>query len=564
MLDTVLQIGKTFRNSPDGLKYHRYIFSLTDKQKEKVVFYTLPVLKDYSFDFENCSQISDENLKQKLFFIKFKTSDYDTAIKYVFGDIYYGLDKNRKEYGNYGISKDSIKKGMKYIKNTKNEVLLAFINSFIKNKDNIHNLLQSSTTVFLHFDFGGKHWYETDAFSEINKIMINNFTEVIDRKGLVFKSMLYRTLCSGDEKNDRQFPSFTNRNKYKSRLFNTEDIKNLFYGINYTEKPAITPYNFHINRAPEKIKIVILPKDRDEQLTAKDYEDFSATREDVIKASYELKDNDWLFSPLLNNVVNSVIAFDVIFVKEGARTQNDILEICGIEKSYIKDLNDRINKIRHNFEQRFNRQFFIADSFLNIFDDKTKALKRYQNYLYKTLPKIYIGNYYNDQNLLDATIEKIELLVRNQGSQKSYSANYKTNELIQDFRFLTKIQNTLIEGENLMKILESQSYKLGLSLGIMARPFASWREDCPIKSFEKNYVGNLTRRIASLNDLLKLKVDIEQKLIMHEKTYPDIKEASLTLAEGVKSFKGRYDKNECAFGFFESYFTFSKKNENNS
>jgi hypothetical protein len=98
----------------------------------------------------------------------------------------------------------------------------------------------------------------------------------------------------------------------------------------------------------------------------------------------------------------------------------------------------------------------------------------------------------------------------------------------------------------------------------MARPFASWREDCPIKSFEKNYVGNLTRRIASLNDLLKLKVDIEQKLIMHEKTYPDIKEASLTLAEGVKSFKGRYDKNECAFGFFESYFTFSKKNENNS
>lgn len=330
--------------------------------------------------------------------------------------------------------------------------------------------------------------------------------------------MLYRTLCSGDEKNDRQFPLFTNGNKYKSKLFNAEEIKNLFYGINYTEKPAITPYNFHINKkASEKIKIVILPKDKDDRLTAKDYEDFSVTREEVIKASYELKDNDWLFSPLLNNVKESVIAFDVIFVKEGARTENDILEISGIEKSYIKELNNRINKISRNFEQRFNRQFFIADSFLNIFDDKTKALKKYQNHLYKTLPKIYSGNYYNDQNLLNATIEKIEFSVRNQDNPKSYSANYKANQLIQDFSFLTTIQNTPTEGENLMKILESPSYKLGLSLGKMAVPLKY-----EIKSFEKNYAGNLTRRIASLDDLIKFKDDIDQKLIMHDKTYPDI------------------------------------------
>ena len=110
-----------------------------------------------------------------------------------------------------------------------------------------------------------------------------------------------------------------------------------------------------------------------------------------------------------------------------------------------------------------------------------------------------------------------------------------------------------------MNILESPSYKLGLSLGKMAIPLKK-----EIKSFEKNYVGNLTRRIASIEDLIRLKTDIEQKLIMHEKTYPDIKEASLTLANDVKIFNGRYDKNECAFGFFESYFTYKKNNDGNS
>lgn len=560
MLDTVLQIGKTFRSSPDGFKYHRYIFSLNEKEKEKAAFYSIPVLEDYSFDLNDCTPIMNENLKQKLYFLKFKTSDQDGAIKYIYGDIYYGLNKSGKEFGNYRITIDAFENGLKYLKNSKNEALLKFTDSFRKSRNDINNLLRNNKTIFLHFDFDNRHWYETDALEEINKILISNFTNTVEKdghKGFVFQKMLYRTLCSGDEKNDKQFPLFNNKNKYKSRFFNEEEIKNLFYGINYTDKPAITPYNFHIyNNAREKIKIVILPRDNENRLVAEDYEDFSSTREDVIKASYELKDNDWMFSTLLNNFKESIIAFDVIFVKEGARTESDIMELSGIEKSYIKELNNRINKIRSNFEQRFNRQFFIVDSVLNIFDDKTKDLKKYQNHLYKTLPKIYSGNYYNDQDLLNSTIEKIEFSIRNQDNQYSYSAKDKANQLMQDFSFLSTIQNTPIEGENLMKILESSSYKIGLSLGKLAVPLKF-----EIKSFEKNYVGNLTRRIASLDDLIKFKTDIEQKLIMHDKTYPDIKEASLLLNEGIKSFNGKYDKYECAFGFFESYFANTKQKE---
>jgi hypothetical protein len=110
-----------------------------------------------------------------------------------------------------------------------------------------------------------------------------------------------------------------------------------------------------------------------------------------------------------------------------------------------------------------------------------------------------------------------------------------------------------------MKILDSPSYKVGILLGKMAVPLKY-----EIKSFEKNYVGNLTRRVSSLDDLIKFKTFIEEKLIMHDKTYPSFKEASLALAENVKSFIGRFDKNECAFGFFESYFTVVKPQKDDS
>lgn len=106
-----------------------------------------------------------------------------------------------------------------------------------------------------------------------------------------------------------------------------------------------------------------------------------------------------------------------------------------------------------------------------------------------------------------------------------------------------------------MEITNSRSYALGRCLGIMARPFAAWRDDCPIKSFEKNYVGNLTRRLAYPEDLVKFSNFLNEKLAIHEKLYKDQQEASRQLAQELKNLTGvKYNKNECALGFFESYF----------
>jgi hypothetical protein len=116
---------------------------------------------------------------------------------------------------------------------------------------------------------------------------------------------------------------------------------------------------------------------------------------------------------------------------------------------------------------------------------------------------------------------------------------------------------------NLMEITQTKSYELGRNLGIMARQFAAWRNDCPIKSFEKSYVGNLSRRISSIDELVKFSGFINEKLVIHERLYPDVKNAYLELVGLVKEFKGeKYSKHNCALGFFETYYVSGKKNEN--
>ena len=51
MLETVLQIGKAFKNSDKNLKYHRYIKKCPeDTDKLKILRLSIPVKEDFSFD----------------------------------------------------------------------------------------------------------------------------------------------------------------------------------------------------------------------------------------------------------------------------------------------------------------------------------------------------------------------------------------------------------------------------------------------------------------------------------------------------------------------------------
>jgi hypothetical protein len=296
-LDTVLKIGKALRNAPDNLKYFKYVSPCpTDKDGNYPFCISVPVLEDFSFDWNNIKE-TPENARNKLYYLRFKTSDSDGLMKYIFGDIYYSTTATIKkdgsvetaEGGGYRLesknakppyNKSSFDRGAEdfesIIKNIDKEkfVLLKFRNAFSKDqtiietilgkisavkyylenpskkdflsfiKDDafikeytIKELLQKTSKatlkklgiseaeldeekrkklleydngeIFIQFEFPkNKQWYDyKEELAQINEKMFLDFVDKSDN-GFVLKKTLYKTLCSGDKKNDIQFPGF--------------------------------------------------------------------------------------------------------------------------------------------------------------------------------------------------------------------------------------------------------------------------------------------------------------------------------------------------------------------
>lgn len=644
-LDTVLQIGKVLRSAENSLKYFKYVEPCPkDRDGNWPLCITIPVNLDFTFNWDGV-KITPENERSKLYYLKFKTSDSDGLVKYVFGDIYYG--KSAKitkdgtiecnEIGFYRLENpnhsnaayrassfnrgfndykeiiksmhennvsciqkihEEIEKNMKYIERILNFVPATYY--FFENKmdssfkyflEDTENLLSFSVkqnyhrlsnvnlkkigittdfsninesqkllllnltnaSVFIHFDFTEKkHWYQFNE--DMNTVNAKVLSEFVDNTngGLVLKKSLYKTLCSGDKKNDIQFPSFLISSKHKSKLFQNDTLQDLFYAIDYTSQGKLI--------SGTDIKLIVLP--RGEYLTPQDYDDFLEKRDEAKilarnKAGCE-SSGDPLFDFFTDDEKN-ITSFDLIFCKKGGLSSpdSDLIELSGIEKSKLRYTKERIQQIAHEIYQERKKilrtekdlnAITIDYSFRSILgnpqtDPKTgkvsiKPNPKYQSHLLKVIPLIYSNNYFQDEVLLPAFIQNLEYTIR--------SGDQKYNFLKFDLKFLFKIQNSKIN--KFMEITSSESYQIGFMLGALAKNLSQ-----EINSFEKNYVGNLTRRIGNMPDFIKLKNEIEQKLIMHNKT-KFTHQTSYELAQKIKEFKSRYDKEECAFGFMESYF----------
>lgn len=650
-LDTVLQIGNVLRNSENSLKYFKYVEPCPKdiKTGEWPICITIPVNSDFSFDW-NGMKITPENERSKLYYLKFKTSDSDGLVKYVFGDIYYekratvkkdGLIES-SEGGYYRIEdlnraaayrassfhrglsdyrdiinskKDDhslmikqfhveLEKNIKYIERilkfipvwpyyfeNKNDIT---IKTFLDDEENLYSISLAQNfqktsnanlkkagipselsicneiqkkllfdltnlAVFIHFEFQEKqHWYH--FIEDMNLLNAKVLSEFVDNTadGLVLKKTLYKTLCSGDKKNDIQFPSFKGANKHKSKNFQNDSLQDLFYAIDYTGKGKVI--------SGTDIKLIVLP--RGENLTTKDYDDFLEKRDEakVIAGNKAIIKNtiDPLFNFFSDDEKN-ITSFDLIFCKKGGMSSpdSDLIELTGLEKSKLRQTKERIHRISSEINQE-RKNFLRTEKELNPLtidysfrcilgnpqtDPKTgkisyKPNPKYQSHLLKVIPLIYSDNYSHDEVLLSAFIQNVEFSIR--------SGDAKFNFLKFDLKFLLKIQNT--KNDKFMEITSSESYQIGLMLGGLARNLSQ-----EINSFEKNYVGNLTRRIGNMADFIKLKNEIEQKLIMHDKTKFTF-QTSYDLAQKVKEFQSRFDKEECAFGFMENYFKpFAKK-----
>ncbi len=439
------------------------------------------------------------------------------------------------------------------------------ISQFLLEKDETFELLSAETkskilqfadfTVFVHFEFIKDDniisWHQFDKTFKLIKDKLNSEITNISENGFVPTKSIYRTLCSGNDKNDIQFPSFDLGKSFRSFSFKNHDQ---FEDFLYTG--SILNKSFRRLRYTDIDMFVYPVAYNGEQISAKDYDAFFFDKKDETRLVA-----DPIFSIFQNEGTERFTRFDFVFSDSSGNTTNDLIEISGIEKSTLRYIQKRIETISReinqekmnvlNFENGFNN-LQIEISFRNILGNTLvnsngkidyKTSSKYESHLLKTLPLIYNSNYFHDDLLLSSFIQVAEYIVRNI-EKNSIWFNY--TDLKYHLKFLLKIQNT--KNDRFMEITSSESYQIGLLLGGMARNLSQ-----EINSFEKNYVGNLTRRVGTLPDFIKLKNEIEQKLIMHDKvkfTY----QTSYDLAQKVKEFKSRYDKEECAFGFMESYF----------
>jgi hypothetical protein len=410
-------------------------------------------------------------------------------------------------------------------------------------------------TVFIHFKFSkdGKklNWYQFDKTFDCIKDKLNSEVTNLTRQGLVPSKSIYRTLCSGNDKNDIQFPSFGIDNSFKSFAFiNKEQFEDFLFTGSILNKPFRRLKYTNVDMFVYPVSI------SGEEISAKDYDDFFFEKKDESRLEY-----DPIFSILGNEGSIRFNRFDFVFADNSGNTTTDLIELSGIEKSILRTIHQRIETVAKEINLERNseldsisefKRLHIEMSFRNILGNTLvdsngylvfKQNAKYKSHLLKVLPLIYTANYYNDDLLLPSFVQVSEYIARNI-EKKFIWYNYA--DLKYRFKFLKKIQNT--KTDRFMEITTSESYQIGFMLGGMAKNLSQ-----EINSFEKNYVGNLTRRVGTLSDFIKLKNEIEQKLIMHDKSKFTF-QTSYDLAQKVKEFNTRYDKEECAFGFMESYF----------
>ena len=426
-------------------------------------------------------------------------------------------------------------------------------------------LLLNSASIFLHFSYEDcngdeKSWYD---FSNTLELVIREMHKkyVEDVKGnkerLVLKKSRWPTICSGDEKNDIQFPNFDLGNRYKTRVFTESEIEDLFYGVTYAKKNG--------KKISDKYKLIVLPCG--DNLKAEDLKLFLEKRnESAIVSANEYKDD--LISSILEDS-STFTSFDFIFARTERTKPEDtyLMEISNIRRSALNRVNKRNKEIADKVYAERNKEIEIdklernkeikedyspiCNSFRNLLGDvqmnnttgkvKIATSKKYESHILKVLPLIYKENYYNDPYLLHSFVTNVESATR------IGDGSFWCKILKYDLMFILSIQNN--KQNKFMEIINSASFMLGVKIGKMAKPLKK-----AIGSFEKNYVGLLSRRVSTKEDCIRFVTDISQKLVMHDGIWATM--CAEVCDDLAKLPEAEYDKDKLSFGFLDGYFKY--------
>lgn len=446
----------------------------------------------------------------------------ERILKYAPAIIKYFENENVSSFKEYIENEDNLKNICCTINKENNKKELKKLK---KAKSDEELLLLNSASIFLHFSYEDenghpKSWYDfANSLQLITRNMIMEFVDKKNKERLVLEKSLWPTICSGDKKNDIQFPNFASENKYKTRFFTESEIEDLFYVDQYAKNGKTI--------CDSEYELIVLPCG--DNLKAEDLKLFQEKiNESAIVSANEY--NDDLISSILEDS-STFTSFDFIFARKERTKPDDtyLIEISNITRSTLNRVNSRNENIAHqvyaernkeikidkpqkNKEKKENYFISICNSFRNLLGDvqmdnttgkvKIAASKKYKSHILKVLPLIYKENYYNDPYLLHLFINNVESATR------IGDGSFWCKILKYDLMFILSIQNN--KQNKYMEITNSASFKLGIKIGKMAKPLKK-----AIGSFEKNYVGLLSRRVSTKDDCIGFVTDISQKLVMH-------------------------------------------------
>lgn len=301
--------------------------------------------------------------------------------------------------------------------------------------------------IFIHFEYpDGNMWYDYDNTWHLilEKLMGSTFSQQEGK--FVLDKSIYRTLSSGDKKNDIQFPDFRSDKKYKSQYFDNSQIEDLLYGLKAYHSKAQQLQG-------TDIFLTLLPKGNN--LDAEDYDDFinrrlkSAQLDEINQDA--VNEEEPLFVSFFKEKEEKITSFDLLLVNTNGNTNKDLIEISNVRKSTLDFIRDRIDQKAVNVLER-KQQYIpkafkpkIEYAFQNILGspqaDKNgkisfKANSRYEAHLLKVLPQIYCMNYYQDRMLLPFFIEKVEFATRSGDKSEPF---FTYHNLKYDIEFLLTI-----------------------------------------------------------------------------------------------------------------------------
>ena len=265
--------------------------------------------------------------------------------------------------------------------------------------------------------------------------------------------------------------------------------------------------------------------------------------------------------------VTGINKYDVLFLNKGGQTTDMVAYISSISKSDIENIKETWKQARRNTKEYYQKYilpylqsekiksityktisniypFFALNQLLRGFGEKDKKLEKYHRFV---LYKIFRRQYNQDPLLLKALINRTEYGIRN---NDTFSSQFLT--LFINYLYL----NYILVYNELTMIQKTQSYKAGQLLGTLARNL-----DQEINSFSKQYAGNISRRIATKEDLQKLLNFIHEKLVMHDKA-KFVRKDSVKLNDLLANFTEQYKKDYAVAGFFYSYMMPFKKSSN--